>query len=104
MEYIHELDDEIVENIKMMLQSPDPDSVNLALGILNHTDLSNEKTKKYIIELVLDTDYGLSISFEDAHLLKNDVKLLLKETHYYMEEESLKENFKFYSVKNKQKI
>ena len=50
MEYVHEIDDEIKENLKSMLNSPDLDNINLALGILNHADLSNKKTKENRVE------------------------------------------------------
>lgn len=65
MEYVHELNNEFKENIKMMLCSPDPETIGLAIEILNHVDLSNEETKKYIMELVLDTDCGLCVSFQN---------------------------------------
>lgn len=48
MKYVHELDDDIVENIKMMLKSQDIDDLSLAVEILNHTDLSNDKTKNIL--------------------------------------------------------
>ncbi len=97
MEYIHEIDDEIKENLKMMLCSPDSDTINLALGILNHTDLSNKKTKENVMSLVLDTECGLGISFGEAKLVRKD--LLNKDMDYAMDEENLKDLFTFYSTK-----
>ena len=40
-------------------------NINLAIEILNHVDLSNEETHNYITELILDTDCGLCVSFQD---------------------------------------
>ena len=65
MEYVHEVNKEFKENLKQMLCSPDINTINLAIQILNHVDLSNEETHKYITELILDTNCGLCVSFQD---------------------------------------
>ena len=65
MEYVHEVNNEFKENLKQMLHSSDLDTINLAIQILNHTDLSNKETHKHIMELILDTDCGLCVSFQD---------------------------------------
>ncbi len=89
MEYIHEVNNEFKENLKQMLCSPDPDNIGLAIEILNHTDLSNEETHKYITELILDTDCGLCISFQDEsglfmrETLNNMINLNKKNFYFY---------------------
>ena len=90
MEYIHEVNNEFKENLKQMLGSPDPDNIGLAIEILNHADLSNEETHKYITELILDTDCGLCISFQD------ESGLFMRETLNNMTNLN-KKNFYFYS-------
>ena len=65
MEYVHEVNNEFKENLKMMLCSPDPETISLALGILNHVNLSNEETHKNISELIADTDCGLCVALQD---------------------------------------
>ena len=65
MEYVHEVNEEFKENIKQMLMSPDSDNIGLALEILNHVDLSDKETYKHIMDLILDTDCGLCVSFQN---------------------------------------
>lgn len=96
MEYVHEIDDEIKENLKSMLNSPDLDNINLALGILNHADLSNKKTKENILSIILDTECGLGVLFGGDKILLKDI--FSEEMHYAMEEENLKDSFTFYST------
>lgn len=67
MEYIHEVNEEFKENLKQMLCSPDLDTICFGLEILNNVDLSDKETHKHIMELILDTDCGLCISFQDEN-------------------------------------
>ena len=97
MKYVHELNDEFKENIKMMLCSPDSETIGLAIEILNHVNLSNKETKKHVMELILNADCGLGILFGGGKIVRKDI--LSKDMYYAMDEENLIEEFTFYSTK-----
>ena len=54
--YVHQLDEELTENIKNMLRSNDRGNIKLALGIINHCDLNDENTLDHIKNIIEDTE------------------------------------------------
>jgi len=54
--YVHCLDEELVDNIKNMLKSVDKEDIKLALGIINHCDLNDEQTIEHIKDIIEDTE------------------------------------------------
>ena len=54
--YVHQLDEELAENIKSMLKSNDKGDIKLALGIINHCDLNNKSTLDHIKNIIEDTE------------------------------------------------
>jgi len=67
--YIHDIDDEMLSNIRSMLLSEDEGDNNVALEILNNSNVSNERTINQIIKLVLDTDIGLKFEIVNNNFL-----------------------------------
>lgn len=54
--YVHCLDEELVDNIKNMLKSVDKGDIKLALSIINHCDLNDEQTIEHIKDIIEDTE------------------------------------------------
>ena len=65
MEYIHTLDPSQEESIANMLKSPDSESIEVALGILNTCDLRDKTTRDIMNKFLANYDYMLALGTDD---------------------------------------
>jgi hypothetical protein len=66
---IHELDLPMVDSIISMLNSSDMTDKEMALTILNNCNYKNKITRDHLIELVLNTDLGLTLELTNENYL-----------------------------------
>lgn len=57
----HELTNEMKSNIRQMLLSKDETDKKMAINILNNCNIKDKNTQSLMIDLILDTDLGLSL-------------------------------------------